>query len=419
MKRVVRCLTLLLLFLTTAVSGRAQQSVKHGLNKSLMGIEVHFRWDDSRLDLDYMGNRQTFRRFAHVIDSIGIHHIDSVVIVSQSSPEGVYEHNLRLSQRRAATMRRAIMARHPELEQRLFVHPEGESWGRLREYVINDKRMKQSTIDQVVRIIDSDVNIGTKKWRLAQLPIYRYLLMTYYPRIRNSVFCIIYFDEPIAMAAFDEPITEIALMDTLPELPLQITAPREPALGIHTNLLNDLGTVLNVGFEYYPRHSRWTIAGNYTFPWWSHDASHHYFQLLDWELEARYYLKKSPLHYGHYFAAYGHYNLYDFSFNAEDAWQGEGRGAGISYGYVWLPWQNKRWKVEAHIRFGFYETRFDPYHASDPFNGKYYHDWFGMPDDFISRNHRLRWLGPTGAGITLRYDLITRKVKPRTPRNSR
>jgi len=171
-----------------------------------MGIEVHFRFDNSQLDLGYMGNAQSLDRFAHVIDSIGLYKIDSVVIVSQSSPEGVYEHNLKLSRRRAATMRGAIEQRHPELSDRLRVHPDGESWQRLREYVKNDTKMKQSTIDEVISIIDSDVNIGTKKWRMEQLPIYRYLRATYYPRIRNSVFCIIYYDIQAPMAGIEEPV---------------------------------------------------------------------------------------------------------------------------------------------------------------------------------------------------------------------
>jgi len=186
MRQTVRAFALLLLLLAGVATASAQSPVKHGRQKSLMGIEVHFRFDKSYLDLDYMGNRESFADFARVIDSIGLHMIDSVVIVSQSSPEGVYEHNMKLSQRRAATMRRAIEERHPELGDRLHVHPDGESWQRLREYVVNDKRMKQKTIEQVLRVIDdTTISIGTKKWRMEQLPMYRYLLQTYYPRIRN------------------------------------------------------------------------------------------------------------------------------------------------------------------------------------------------------------------------------------------
>ena len=101
MRQTVRAFALLLLLLAGVATASAQSRVKHGRQKSLMGIEVHFRFDKSQLDLDYMGNRESFADFARVIDSIGLHMIDSVVIVSQSSPEGVYEHNMKLSQRRA------------------------------------------------------------------------------------------------------------------------------------------------------------------------------------------------------------------------------------------------------------------------------------------------------------------------------
>jgi len=412
MRRLASILYTLLLLFFVALEGRAQ-SVQYSEQKSLMGIEVHFRFDNSQLDLGYMGNAQSLDRFAHVIDSIGLYKIDSVVIVSQSSPEGVYEHNLKLSRRRAATMRGAIEQRHPELSDRLRVHPDGESWQRLREYVKNDTKMKQSTIDEVISIIDSDVNIGTKKWRMEQLPIYRYLRATYYPRIRNSVFCIIYYDIQAPMAGIEEPVaTAMELPATLEERPFHTERSRKQAiLALKSNLLYDLGTALNVGIEYYPRNSRWTFAASYTFPWWSNDNSHHYLQLLDGSIEARRYFDKQSNHTGHYLSAYGQLNLYDFSFDAERAWQGEGWGLGLGYGYVWQPWQNERWKLEAFVRLGYYHSLYDPYHASDPFNGKYYYDWDGPIENFIRRNHRLRWLGPTGVGITISYDLFSRRVK--------
>ena len=220
MRRIALFITGLLLFFTRATGSYAQPTTK-GEAKSLVGIEVHFRFDNSNLDLDYMGNDRALTRFARVIDSLGLHAIDSVVIVSQSSPEGRYEHNLKLSRQRAATMREAIEQRHPELGSRLHVHPDGESWMQLREYVKTDTQMKQATIDQVIRIIDADVSIDTKKWRLEQLPIYRYLQLTYYPRIRNSVFCIIYFDDPIAMAQLEAADTRAEVETiTLPSWPI-------------------------------------------------------------------------------------------------------------------------------------------------------------------------------------------------------
>lgn len=413
-KRLAHILTTLL-FLTIGTLGSYAQLAVQGEAKSLVGIEVHFRFDKSYFDINYMGNDASLDRFAHVVDSIGKHFIDSVVIVSQSSPEGVYEHNVKLSRRRAATMRSVIEQRHPDLGSRLRVHPDGESWAQLREYVKNDTRMKQSTIDKVLSIIDDNtISIATKKWRMEQQPIYRYLLQTYYPRIRNSVFCIIYYDVPAEVVPIEEVLPTVAdtpVAEALPTYSMLIETPREPMLNVRTNLLGDLATVLNVGIEYYPRHSRWTALAEWTFPWWSHDASHHYLQMLNGSLEARRYFKDDDTHTGHYLSAYAHANLYDFSFDAERAWQGEGAGLGLGYGYVWQPWNNERWKLEAFVRFGYYQSLYDPYHASDPYNGKYYYDWDGPVEDFTRRNHRLRWLGPTGLGVTISYDLFKRKLR--------
>ena len=410
MKRII---VLCMLLMSLCVSAQVQTTSVGKVPRRLLGIEVHFRFDKSQFDMNYMGNAQALDRFAQAVDSIGLDRIDSVVVVSQSSPEGAYKHNVKLSYNRAATMHRVVLQRHPELEKHLHVRPDGESWEGLRAYVANDKKMKPQTINQVLRIIDSDINIDTKKWRLQQLPIYRYLLQTYYPRLRNSVFCIVYYSGPPLV---EEPVVEFDFAQNLPEMgPLQPMPVqqlrREPMLNVHTNLLYDLGTALNVGVEYYPHNSRWSVVANYTFPWWGGEKKHRYMQLIDGELQVRRYFDKQANHAGHYLAAYIHGDYYDFSFDAERAWQGEGYGIGLSYGYVWRPWKDKRWKLEAFVRLGYYHSIYDPYHASDPYNGKYYYDWNGAIEDFQRRNYRLRWFGPTGLGITLSYDLLQRKIK--------
>ena len=196
------------------------------INKRHQNIEVHFKFDKYNLDLDYMGNRGSLERFSHKVDSIGYSKIDSIVIISQSSPEGIYEHNLMLSRNRANTMRRHILDRHPNLSHLLYVHPDGESWERLREYVKKDTLMKKSTIEKIISIIDADINVGTKKWRMEQLPVYRYLLQTYYPKIRNSTFYILYYSEIIPRKV--EPELELIVKEDTP----YTTAIFEPIIAV-------------------------------------------------------------------------------------------------------------------------------------------------------------------------------------------
>ena len=186
-------------------------------------------------------------------------------------------------------------------------------------------------------------------------------------------------------------------------------ASQAPLLSVRTNLLYDLATALNVGVEFHPRNSQWTVLADYTSPWWNQKSKHRFFQAMDFSLEGRRYFKKQKTHTGHYLSVYAHGNHYDISFNAERAWQGEGYGGGIGYGYVWQPWKNKSWKLEAFIRLGYYYSIYDPYHAGDSENDKYYYDWDGPTENFERRNHCLRWFGPTGVGVTLSYDLFKRK----------
>ena len=86
---------------------------------------------------------------------------------------------------------------------------------------------------------------------------------------------------------------------------------------------------------------------------------------------------------------------------------------GLGYGYV-MPLGKKpdsRWKLEFSLKGGFFMSFYDPYDAGSPFAGKYYYEWYDAPNLFIRRNMVFRWLGPTGGGITLSYDLIPKKVK--------
>ncbi len=177
----------------TAVKGVVCHEEPKGRPEQLQA-QLHFRWDSSELDPAYLDNEQTLRTLSHRIDSVGVAHIDSVVIISQSSPEGPERYNHRLSARRAATMRRWVEEHHAALAERLAVYPDGESWGQLRALIAADSRLKDATIERLLTILDdTTTTIDTKKWRITHDPVYRYLYRTYYPRIRNSMVCVVYY----------------------------------------------------------------------------------------------------------------------------------------------------------------------------------------------------------------------------------
>lgn len=124
----VRFVLSIIFVLFSASVSFAQTVYVNSGQKRIVDVEVHFRWDKHDLDMEYMGNDASMARFARIIEHIGPEYIDSVVIVSQSSPEGPYKYNVRLSERRAATMRGYVLENFPVLSGKLHVHPDGESW---------------------------------------------------------------------------------------------------------------------------------------------------------------------------------------------------------------------------------------------------------------------------------------------------
>ncbi len=412
---------------------RIEYDTVHTRTLNTVYLEFNFRFDRYELDMNYMDNNTILRQLDRILDSIGIENITKLEILSQSSPEGVYEHNIWLSERRSETMGRFMNENYPELSGIMSTSPDGESWQMLRDYVSKDTRMEKVSVNKVIDVIDSDVNIGTKKWRMENAlgsdanvgNIYKYLYRTYYPRIRFSGLTIDLYKDTVELVERQvvvktEPVVEPDHTEEVPVIPVQPTHRRFPKLALKTNLAYDVfftpdlgyAPILNVEYEYYfTENGHWSTVGEYEFPWWSDESKHQYLQMLNWQQEMRYYLKSGRWHTGHYLSLYGGYNLYDICFdsNLGNGYQGEGVHGGLGYGYV-LPLNRKHtWKLEFFVKAGYYESHYDKYDAGVPFHGKYYYRWYQNPNDLVPRNWRFRWFGPTGAGITLSYDIIYRR----------
>lgn len=341
------------------------------INRRYQNIEVHFKFDKHNLELDYMGNEASLQKFADKLDSIGLSKIDSIVIVSHPSPEGVHAYNLRLSRNRANTMRQYILDRHPELSGRLFVYPDGESWGQLREYVRKDTLMKQSTIDKVISIIDADVSIETKKWRMKQLPVYRYLLRIYYPRICNSVFCIVYHREilpRVASSVIDVGFKaeELALKATLSTTPVVSDANFPPLcrkLYLKTNVVALGLAIANAAVE-IDLAKHWS----FTFPVF-HSAWNYFkptikFRTNAVQPELRYWLSEG--NEGFFAGAHIGMAYYNFAFGGDYRYQDYSRetpsvGGGLSAGYRLPVSRNNRWCMEFSFGAGVYSRHYDKF----------------------------------------------------------
>ena len=130
--------------------------------------------------------------------------------------------------------------------------------------------------------------------------------------------------------------TDSLLVDSLP-------ISRREFLSVKTNLLfygvympgyNRWCPMPNVALEYYPKKGHFTYGASLDFPWWQDYDAHKYFQIRNYQVEARYYLDGSysgddirgyqaPAFKGFYAQAYAHIGLFGICFDANRGWVGE------------------------------------------------------------------------------------------------
>lgn len=181
---------------------------------------------------------------------------------------------------------------------------------------------------------------------------------------------------------------------------------RVPILAVKTNLLSDALITPSIQAELYTWLWGLSLEFDYTFPWFHKDyGTYFYYQILNGTVGIRKYLNNK--YTGHYFGVYANTAIYDICpFDKEKGWQGELYGAGISYGYVLQNKRHPRVKFEPYIRFGWFNTKFDTYHASQPWDEKYYYNWYSRASDFVPRRFNMNYFGPTEIGVNFTFDLI-------------
>ena len=215
--------------------------------------------------------------------------------------------------------------------------------------------------------------------------------------------------------------------------------PRRELLSVKTNLLfygvympggyNRWCPIPNVALEYYPLHGHFTYGASFDCPWWQSYHKQKFFQVRNYQLETRYYLRRGDIELrpegkgaafkGLYAQAYANVAVFGICFNENKGWEGECFGAGLGLGYV-LPLSKKEhWRLEFQLQAGFLYGGYDPYKYESPFeedpkDDRYYYLYYGDPSFFKKRQHRFSWIGPTRVGVTLTYDLLYRKARNKT-----
>ena len=174
---------------------------------------------------------------------------------------------------------------------------------------------------------------------------------------------------------------------------------RRPLFAVKTNLLFDAALMPNIELE-VPIGKRWSLNGEYMFPWWLINDDRYCLQILMGGLEVRYRPGKRSgrdVLTGHFLGLYAGGGKYDLQWD-KNGYQGEFFiAAGVSYGYAHSIARNLR--LEYNIGIGMLRTDYRHYHSRDNHRTLLWQE-----------NGEYTWLGPTKLKISLVW-LITGKNK--------
>lgn len=386
---------------------------------------------------------------------------DGVIVGRASaSPEGSWAKNVRLAEgRRDAAIR--YLSTHGFDASRILFECVPEDYRLLRQMM---QALRDPDYDRVNALMelhqDQYADLKRDLQRLDAGRLWKRIYRDYFPLLRavrilaTDRVARVFFDQPQVLSphafgryGFDvvQPEGQVVLPSFTPAPTVSSTYRRE-LLSLRTNLL-EWGAYVpqygwcpmpNVALEYYPRHGHLTYGASFDCPWWiGNTTNHKYFELRNYQLETRYYLRDSDKSYADaahtipaegkaafqrlYLQAYAHACLYQIGFSAKKGWIGEGLGAGLGVGYVLPLGRSQHWRLDFGLQLGYFRTQYDPfvwgkpvYHGGE-IDGNYYYNTDLYRPDFVKRMHRYTWFGPTRVGATLSYDLFYRRRDHKTP----
>jgi len=374
-----------------------------------------------------------------------------IIVRGASSPDGPVPGNRMLSRRRSEALTLFLRAHLsvPVDEENLSTEVVTEDYSLL---LVMMERANDPASGIVRSLCEQhlpryEYTILKNKLRLLQRGIlWNHLKKEYFPELRAARLVLV-FDKPEVPAQPEK--TETPEITEIPETPevdvpvdvpvdvnVPVRVPRRELLSVKTNLLlygfylpggyNRWCPIPNVALEYYPKHGHFTYGASIDFPWWRSYYEYKFFQVRNYQLEARYYFRSGDIRKripgqgaafrGWYLQGYFGAGLFNICFDKDSGYEGEYLGGGIGAGYV-LPLTKKgHWRLEFQLQAGVVYGKYDPYQWENLINPAvhdklYYYRWTGAAEDFKLRQYRFSWIGPTRVGITLTYDLLYKRVK--------
>lgn len=301
MKRIFVLLTWAFLGVGLAVTA-AESTQKHTYNQrdSLLCNPIYFRLGSSVIDPSFEKNNEALRQLGFILtDTTIISRLDSVLIVATTSPDGNPAYNRILATKRVQAVKNYIEQNYPHIGRgKIVTYGSVESWMRLRPMISTSTPY----YSQIISVLDQHLTPQATESRLRAIDggkAWGEIVRNYLPKMRSGATLVIYMGEiptslpptvpvedpasgSVPAVVATEPISVVEDVVMISSEPT-----RRRLFALKTNLLYDAMTALNIEIE-VPIGQRWSVAGEYIFPWWLSDSKQHSLQSLSGYIEGRY-----------------------------------------------------------------------------------------------------------------------------------
>ena len=380
-------------------------------------IIFYFRFDNADFDAYYMSNTKSLGQLDKLLGSEELlRSIDTLKVGATASPDGNYEYNLNLAKSRALSLKRMLLQRYPLLNGVTIITTASvTSWSKVDELIKDDYNIPRR--DRVIYILNTSTNEAAIGWKLKQIgdgEAWRYIKNNYLPYLRSNAFSIQTVEKKTisnrvgkASSVNEQevplvPVSRITVQ-TLPNVE------RKYLFALKTNLLFDAVSLINVEIE-VPIGNRWSIAGEWIFPWWSWDngkanSKRNRLQVMNGSLEGRYWFgnrSERPKLTGWFAGVYVGAGLYDLERDKKGV-QGElFVMGGLSGGYAHTINRSGSLRMEYSLGVGYISSNYNKYNSCFNVNNK----WNAIPEEHGTSFY----VGPTKAKVSLVW-MLNRKNK--------
>lgn len=398
-------------------------------------LEVHFRVGQSEIDLGYANNGARVAEFTDFVKSRYAHASKESMqlnIYAGASPEGPSELNRRLGEQRGLALKQLLADRLGSLVEHVTVVNQGARWGALAKMIEASNEPWKSEVMQILQQLppNDEWKVDPREQKLKSLrrgAVWRVLNEKYLPELRSS-------GSAVLMELTEEQLRDtLVIRDTiiyLPEpcMPYEEPADTRPVWAVKTNLLLWGVIAPNVQVERaLGRANRWSVEGEFFWPWWTWSHNAHAEQFMNLGLSFRYWLGNREKHHsldGWYLGPSVGVGYYDFEWKRHEGWQGEYLNIYCQFGYQKRWGRRKQWAIDGGLGLGYIPTKYRHYVGSsiaEDYTLTHPTKVLGPNEEY---DDHLMWLntgwnhifGLTHANISIAYMFGAKGPKPEAPK---